>query len=325
MVIRNRRLRNNKSIRDLVRETSLSIDDFIVPLFLVEGVNKKEEINSMPGYFIISLDILEKEILEIWELGLKSVLIFVKISNNLKDNKGTEAVNPEGLMCRAIKKIKKIQPEMLIMTDVALDSYSSFGHDGIVENRKIINDRTVEILADMALLHAKSGANFVAPSDMMDGRIRYIREKLDEYFFYDTGIMSYSIKYASSFYGPFRDALDSTPNFGDKKSYQMDFHNSREAIRETILDIEEGADIIMIKPGMLYLDIVSILRKKILNPIAVYQVSGEYSMIKAASKKKWIDEYDCIFESLVAIKRSGADLIATYFAKDIAKILKFHF
>lgn len=324
MLIRNRRLRVNSSIRSLVQETQLCVRDFIVPIFVIEGKDKKEEIFSMPNYFRISLDLLEQEILSLWELGLSSVLLFVKISDQLKDNSGTEAINHEGLMQRAIKKIKRIQPKMLVITDVALDPYSSFGHDGIVRNGKIINDETVEILTEIALSHAHAGADFLAPSDMMDGRIRAIREKLECNHFYDIGIISYSAKYASSFYEPFRNALGSSPGFGDKKTYQMDFHNSKEAIQETLLDIEEGADIVMVKPGMSYLDIVSILSKKVLCPVGVYQVSGEYAMIKSAAKKKWLNEQNAIFESLSSFKRAGAKLIVTYFAKDIAKILKFN-
>ena len=237
---RNRRLRTNESIRRLVRENVITPNDFLVPLFVVEGKGVKEEIASMPNYFRYSLDLLEDEIKLLWSLGLRSVLLFVKVSDNLKDNKGTEAINPDGLMQRAIKAIKNCCPEMLVMTDVALDPYSSYGHDGIVENGQILNDPTAEVLAEMSLSHAVAGADFVAPSDMMDGRIYYIRETLEREGFIDTGIMSYSAKYASAFYGPFRDALDSAPGFGDKKTYQMDFSNRGEAIKETLMDIEEG-------------------------------------------------------------------------------------
>lgn len=318
-MLRPRILRKNESIRSLVRETSLSVDDFIVPLFVVEGENVKEEISSMPNYYRLSLDNLEKEIEELWSLGLKSVLLFVKVPDNLKDNHGTEALNPNGLMQRAIKTVKKVQPEMVVMTDVALDPYSSFGHDGVVENGEIINDKTVEILAKMSLSHAQAGADFVAPSDMMDGRIKAIRKILEENNFKNVGIMSYSAKYASSFYGPFRDALDSAPGFGDKKTYQMDYANRIEAIKETLLDVEEGADIVMVKPGLPYLDIVREVKNSVRVPVSVYQVSGEYAMIKAAAKKGWLNHDAVMVEQLYAFKRAGADLIASYFAKDYAK------
>ncbi len=318
---RNRRLRTSASIRSLVQENHLSLDDLIVPLFVVEGTKIKEEIPSMPDYYRMSLDFLEDEVNELWKLGLKSVLLFVKVPDLLKDNKGTEALNPKGLMQLAIKTIKKTCPEMLVMTDVALDPYSSFGHDGIVEKGEILNDVTKELLAKMALSHAQAGADFVAPSDMMDGRVEHIRELLEVEGFHHTGILSYSAKYASSFYGPFRDALDSAPGFGDKKTYQMDFHNRKEAITETTLDIEEGADIVMVKPGIAYLDIIRDLAEQIETPIAVYQVSGEYAMMKAAGAKGWIDYDAVVYEQLIAFKRAGASLIATYTAKDIARIL----
>jgi len=318
-MLRPRILRKNESIRSLVRETSLSVDDFIVPLFVVEGENVKEEISSMPNYYRLSLDNLEKEIEELWSLGLKSVLLFVKVPDNLKDNHGTEALNPNGLMHRAIKTVKKVQPEMVVMTDVALDPYSSFGHDGVVENGEIINDETVEILAKMSLSHAEAGADFVAPSDMMDGRIKAIRKILEENNFKNVGIMSYSAKYASSFYGPFRDALDSAPGFGDKKTYQMDYANRVEAIKETLLDVEEGANIVMVKPGLPYLDIVREVKNSVRVPVSVYQVSGEYAMIKAAAEKGWLNHDAVMVEQLYAFKRAGADLIASYFAKDYAK------
>lgn len=318
-MLRPRILRKNESIRSLVRETSLSVDDFIVPLFVVEGENVKEEISSMSNYYRLSLDNLEKETEELWSLGLKSVLLFVKVPDNLKDNHGTEALNPNGLMQRAIKTVKKVQPEMVVMTDVALDPYSSFGHDGVVENGEIINDETVEILAKMSLSHAQAGADFVAPSDMMDGRIKAIRKILEENNFKNVGIMSYSAKYASSFYGPFRDALDSAPGFGDKKTYQMDYANRVEAIKETLLDVEEGADIVMVKPGLPYLDIVREVKNSVRVPVSVYQVSGEYAMIKAAAAKGWLNHDAVMVEQLYAFKRAGADLIASYFAKDYAK------
>ena len=318
---RNRRLRTNDSVRRLVRENVITPDDFLVPLFVVEGKGIKEEISSMPNYFRYSLDLLEDEIKQLWSLGLRSVLLFVKVSEKLKDNKGTEAINPDGLMQRAIKVIKNCCPEMLVMTDVALDPYSSYGHDGIVENGQILNDPTAEVLAEMSLSHAMAGANFVAPSDMMDGRIYYIRETLEREGFIDTGIMSYSAKYASAFYGPFRDALDSAPGFGDKKTYQMDFSNRGEAIKETLMDIEEGADIVMIKPGLAYLDIVRDISNAVDVPVAVYQVSGEYAMIKAAAEKGWLDHDAIVLEQTMSIKRAGANIIASYFAKDIVTLL----
>lgn len=323
---RNRRLRQSEAIRSLVRETIISPNDFIVPLFVVEGKGVREEIASMPNYYRLSLDLLQKEVKELWGLGLKSVLLFVKVPEALKDNKGTEALNPDGLMQRAIQTVKQAVPEMLVMTDVALDPYSSFGHDGIVEDGKIVNDDTVDLLADMSVSHAEAGADFVAPSDMMDGRILGIREALDDDGFIDTGIMSYSAKYASAFYGPFRDALDSAPvdvkNVPkDKKTYQMDPANRDEAIRETEMDIEEGADIVMVKPGLCYLDIVREIRNSVEVPVAVYQVSGEYAMIKAAAEKGWLDHDAVMLEQLTAIKRAGAQLIASYFAKDAVKLI----
>ncbi len=318
---RNRRLRTNESIRSLVRETILSPNDFLVPLFVVEGKNIKEEISSMPNYFRFSLDLLEKEVKELWDLGLRSVLLFVKVADNLKDNAGTEALNAEGLMQRAVKTVKNAVPEMLVMTDIALDPYSSFGHDGVVANGKILNDDTSLILAEMSLSHAKAGADFVAPSDMMDGRIFEIRSLLEDEGFHDTGIMSYSAKYASALYGPFRDALDSAPGFGDKKTYQMDPANREEAVKETLMDVEEGADIVMVKPGLCYLDIVRDIKNVVNVPVAVYQVSGEYAMIKAASEKGWLDHDAVMMEQLIAIKRAGANIIASYFAKDAVKLL----
>lgn len=319
--MRHRRLRVNQSVRDLVRESHLSVNDFIVPLFVTEGSNIKEEISSMPNYFRLSLDNLEKEVKELWDLGLKSVLLFVKVPDNLKDNAGTEALNPDGLMQRAIKAVKKAVPEMVVMTDVALDPYSSFGHDGIVENGEIVNDKTVEVLAKMSLSHAQAGADFVAPSDMMDGRIKAIRAILEANNFPNVGIMSYSAKYASAFYGPFRDALDSAPGFGDKKTYQMDYANRTEAIKETLTDVEEGADIVMVKPGLPYLDIVREVKNAVRIPVSVYQVSGEYAMIKAAAEKGWLDHDAVMVEQLMAFKRAGADLIASYFAKEYALLV----
>ena len=323
---RNRRLRTNESIRSLVRETIITPNDFLVPLFIVEGKGVKEEIVSMPNYYRYSLDLLENEVKELWKMGLKSVLLFVKVPDNLKDNKGTEALNPNGLMQRAVKTVKNVCPDMLVMTDVALDPYSSYGHDGIVQNGLILNDETADVLAEMSISHAKAGADFVAPSDMMDGRIFSIREALEEEGYLNTGIMSYSAKYASAFYGPFRDALDSAPVDmadvpKDKKTYQMDYANRIEAIRETEMDIDEGADIVMVKPGLCYLDIVRDIRDAVDVPLAVYQVSGEYAMIKAASEKGWLDHDAVMMEQVTAIKRAGADIIASYFAKDVVKLI----
>ncbi|MFT4839274.1 MAG: porphobilinogen synthase [Nonlabens sp.] len=318
---RNRRLRTSASVRSLVQQTLISPSDFIVPLFIVEGKGIKEEIASMPDYYRYSLDLLKKEVQLLWSMGLKSVLLFVKVPDELKDNKGTEALNKDGLMQRAIKTVKEVAPEMYVMTDVALDPYSSYGHDGIVEDHKIINDATCEVLAQMSVSHAQAGADMVAPSDMMDGRILYIREALEEEGFIDTGIMSYSAKYASAFYGPFRDALDSAPGFGDKKTYQMDPANRSEAIKETLMDIDEGADIVMVKPGLCYLDIVRDIKNEVDVPVSVYQVSGEYAMLKAAAERGWLNHDDVMMEQVTAIKRAGADLIASYFAKDIVKLI----
>ncbi len=317
---RNRILRQSAAIRSMVTETILTPNDFIVPLFIVEGINEISEISSMPGYYRRSIDLTVKEVKELWSMGLKSVLLFVKSKDELKDNKGTEALNPNGLMQRSIKAIKDAVPEMLIMTDVALDPFSSYGHDGIVENGQIVNDPTVEVLAAMSVSHAQAGADFVAPSDMMDGRIGAIRKALEENNFTNTGIMAYSAKYASCFYGPFRDALDSAPGFGDKKTYQMDYNNRIEAVKEAIMDVEEGADIVMVKPGLAYLDILREVKNAVNVPVSVYNISGEYAMIKAAAKMGWIDEDKAIMETLTSFKRAGADLIATYFAKDFVRI-----
>ena len=318
---RNRILRQSQSVRSLVAETQLTPNDFIVPLFIDEGENVETEIASMPNYHRRSLDLTVKEVKGLWAMGLKSVLLFIKCKEELKDNKGTEALNPGGLMQRSIKAIKDAIPEMLVMTDVALDPFSSYGHDGIVEGKEIVNDATVEVLAKMSVSHAQAGADFVAPSDMMDGRIGAIRKALEENGFTKTGIMSYSAKYASCFYGPFRDALDSAPGFGDKKTYQMDYHNRIEAIKETMMDVEEGADIVMVKPALSYLDIIREVKNAVHVPVSAYNISGEYAMIKAAAKMGWIDEDKAIIETLTSMKRAGADLIATYFAKDAVKLL----
>ena len=323
---RNRRLRTSEAIRSLVRETVITPNDFIVPLFVVEGKGIKEVIASMPDYYRMSLDLLSKEAKDLWAMGLKSVLLFVKVPDNLKDNYGTEALNPNGLMQRAIKTIKEAVPGMYVMTDVALDPYSSYGHDGVVGNGMIVNDDTNAILAEMSLSHARAGADMVAPSDMMDGRIFEIRTLLEDEGFHNTGILSYSAKYASAFYGPFRDALDSAPADiqdvpKDKKTYQMDFANRDEAVKETLMDIEEGADIVMVKPGLCYLDIVRDIRDAVDVPVAVYQVSGEYAMLKAAAAKGWLDHDAVMLEQVIAIKRAGAHMMASYFAKDVVKLI----
>ncbi len=318
---RNRILRVSPSIRSLVAETTLTPNDFIVPLFIDEGEDISTEIASMPGYYRRSLDLTLLEVKELWSLGIKSVLLFIKCKDEWKDNTGLEAWNANGLMQRSIKAIKDAIPEMVVMTDVALDPYSIYGHDGIVKDGEIVNDETVDALVKMSVSHAHAGADFVAPSDMMDGRIGAIREALEESGFTKTGIMSYSAKYASCFYGPFRDALDSAPGFGDKKTYQMNYTNRLEAIKETLMDVEEGADIVMVKPGLPYLDVIREVKNAVNVPVSAYNISGEYSMIKAAAKMGWLDEEKAIIETLTAFKRAGADLIATYFAKDAAKLL----
>jgi porphobilinogen synthase len=316
---RNRILRRSPSIRSLVAETRLTPDDLIVPLFIDEGEGIRTEIPSMPNYFRTSLDNAVKDAEELWSLGLKCVLIFIKCPDDLKDNTGREAWNNDGLMQRSIRAIKMAVPGMVVMTDIALDPYSSYGHDGIVEDGDVVNDPTVEALVKMSISHAEAGADLVAPSDMMDGRIGAIREGLEKKGFINTGIMSYAAKYASCFYGPFREALDSAPGMGDKKSYQMDPANRIEAIKETIMDVEEGADIVMVKPGLPYLDIVREVKDNVTVPVSVYQVSGEYAMIKAAAAKGWLNEEAAIFETLTSCKRAGADLIATYFAREVAR------
>ncbi len=318
---RHRRLRSKESLRNLVKENRIHPHDFIAPVFITEGSNIKEEISSMPGYYRFSLDNSIKEVKDLWSIGVQAILLFVKIPESQKDNTGFEATNENGLMQRAIKEIKNSIPDITIMTDIALDPYSKYGHDGIVKDRQILNDKTNLILSKMALSHAKCGADIVAPSDMMDGRVLSIRNTLEKNGFFNTGIMSYGAKYASSFYGPFRDALGSNPGFGDKKSYQMDFANREEAISEVKTDINEGADIIMIKQGLAYLDLVRDIKNSVKVPLAVYQVSGEYSMLKAGSELGWIDHNDVMMEQLIAIKRAGANIIASYFAKEAIKLI----
>ena len=318
---RNRTLRQSAAIREMTAETIITPADFVVPLFIAEGHGVMEEISSMPDYYRLSLDNLKAEIKELWGLGIKSVLLFVKVPDNLKNDACSEALNKDGLMIRAIKTIKETEPQMFVMTDVALDPFSPYGHDGLVRNGEIINDETVAVLSEMSVLHGSSGADMVAPSDMMDGRIGAIRAALEKSNLTKTGILAYSAKYASCFYGPFRDALDSAPGFGDKKSYQMDPRNRKEAIKETLDDIAEGADIVMVKPAGAYLDIIRDVRNIVSVPVAAYQVSGEYAMIKAAAKNGWLNEDAAVRESLTAIKRAGADMIATYFAKQFCKTL----
>jgi porphobilinogen synthase len=319
---RNRILRANPSIRILIAETQLKPADFIAPLFIDEGENLQTEIASMSNYYRRSLDLTVKEVKELWSMGIKSVLLFIKCKDELKDNTGKEAWNKNGLMQRSIKAIKDAVPEMYIMTDVALDPYSSYGHDGIVKDGEIVNDPTVEALVKMSVSHAEAGVDMVAPSDMMDGRIGAIREGLEQNGFTKVGIMAYSAKYASCFYGPFRDALDSAPGFGDKKTYQMDYANRLEAIKEVMMDVEEGADIVMVKPALSYLDIIREVKNSVEVPVSCYNISGEYAMIKAAAKMGWINEEKAIIETLTSMKRAGADLIATYFAKDAVKLLE---
>lgn len=320
---RNRINRSSAAIRSMLAETVLTPNDFILPVFVTEGEGIEEEISSMPGYYRRSLDKTVREVKEIWSMGIRSVLLFIKCADELKDNTGKESWNPDGLMQRAIKAIKDAVPEIVLMTDVALDPYSIYGHDGIVDPDKgiIVNDATVEALTRMSLSHAAAGADFIAPSDMMDGRIGAFRSALEADGFSNVGIMSYTAKYASCFYGPFRDALDSAPGFGDKKTYQMNYANRLEALNELYNDEAEGADIVMVKPAMAYLDIIREIKNATTLPVSAYHVSGEYAMIKAAAERGWLDEDKAIIESLTSIKRAGADLIATYFAKDAVKLL----
>ncbi|WP_395061874.1 porphobilinogen synthase [Flavobacterium sp.] len=323
---RNRRLRTNESIRSIVRETSLSTSDFMFPMFIAEGSNFIAEIPSMPGIYRRSLDLTIKEVKELWSIGIKAINIYVKVSDSLKDNTGKEAWNKDGLMQKSIRAIKDAVPGMIIMPDVALDPYSIYGHDGIIHKGQIVNDATNDALTLMSLSHADAGADFVAPSDMMDGRVLAIRRALEQNGHHNVGIMSYSAKYASSFYGPFRDALDSAPVDlqdvpKDKKTYQMDYANRIEAIKEALDDVEEGADIVMVKPGIAYLDIVREVKNAVNVPVAVFQVSGEYAMVKAASERGWLDHDKIMMEQLMCIKRAGANLISTYFAKEAAILM----
>ena len=319
MIRRGRILRKNNNIRDMISENQLSMKDMIQPLFIIDGKNKREKIDSMEGIERKTIDLQLKDIENLVSLGLRSVIIFPSIDERKKTKKANEALNPKGLIPKAIKEIKKNFPELVLITDIALDPYNSDGHDGILKDGKILNDKTVEILVKQAVLHAKCGADFVAPSDMMDGRVYEIRKKLDDEKFNYVGIISYSAKYASSLYGPFRDALNSTPKTGDKKSYQINPANCNEAIKEVLDDEIEGADMVMIKPAIFYLDIITKVKSETYLPVVAYQVSGEYSMIKNASKNKILDLDSAIIESLLSIKRSGADLIISYFTEYIAQ------
>ncbi|TCI91074.1 porphobilinogen synthase [Tenacibaculum sp. M341] len=318
---RPRRNRRSAAIRAMIEETTLSVNDFIYPLFLIEGSQKKEEIVSMPGIFRYSLDLLLEEIQECVDLGIKGYCVFPSLGDDKKDKYATEGHNKDSLYNQALATIKSQFPEIALMTDIAMDPYSSDGHDGIVENGEILNDETLEVLGKMALAQAEAGADILGPSDMMDGRVGYIRNVLDEAGYTQVSIMSYTAKYASAFYGPFRDALDSAPKFGDKKTYQMNPANTSEALIEADLDIQEGADMIMVKPALAYLDIIKLLKDNYDVPITAYNVSGEYAMLKAASEKGWLDGEKVMMESLLSIKRAGADIILTYFAKEAAKLL----
>lgn len=319
---RPRRLRRTDGLRRMVQESHLTVNDLIYPVFVMEGSNLKEEIASMPGCDRYSLDLLLTEVAAAAELGIPAIALFPLIPCNQKDNAGTESYNPQGLVPRAIRAIKQAVPSMVVITDVALDPYSTEGHDGILQDGQILNDETVAVLVKQALCQAEAGANLVAPSDMMDGRVGAIRAALDAEGWINVGILAYSAKYASAYYGPFRDALGSAPKFGDKKSYQMDPANGKEALKEVTLDIAEGADIVMIKPALAYMDIIYQIRQQTNLPIAAYNVSGEYAMIKAAAQQGWINEKKIVLETLTGLKRAGADLILTYFAKDVAHWLK---
>ncbi|HMO51969.1 MAG TPA: porphobilinogen synthase [Kiritimatiellia bacterium] len=321
LIQRPRRNRRSAAIRRLVCETTLSPGSLILPIFVAEGRNRRSAIASMPDVFRLTRDLAVKEARQAYKLGISAVALFPVIPPARKNEVATESLNPKGLLSTTIKAIKNAVPELAVITDVAMDPYSSDGHDGFVERGKVVNDRSVEILCGMALAQAEAGADVVAPSDMMDGRVGAIRRVLDGSGFSETGILAYSAKYCSAFYGPFRDALDSAPRHGDKKTYQMDPANRREAIREVLLDVEEGADIVMVKPALPYLDVVAEVRAAVTVPVAAYQVSGEYAMIKAAARNRWLDERAAVLESLTAIRRAGADMILTYAAKQAAEWL----
>ncbi|MBP9681814.1 MAG: porphobilinogen synthase [Bacteriovorax sp.] len=322
-ISRPRRNRKNQAMRNLIRETHLTSHDLIAPLFVIEGVGVNQPILSMPGISRLSIDLLVKECRELHALGVHCVSLFPAIDDKFKDPRASEAYNPDGLYQRAIKEIKNALPDLLVMTDVALDPYSSDGHDGLVDPKsgEILNDATLEVLAKMSLVQAKAGSDILGPSDMMDGRVGFIRDALDEENLTNTAIMSYAAKYASAFYGPFRDALNSAPKKGDKKTYQMDYANVREALREAYLDESEGADILMIKPGLPYLDVIKTIRDNTTLPLAAYNVSGEYAMVKAAAERGWIDGEKVMIEMLWSFKRAGSDMILTYFAKEAARLL----
>jgi porphobilinogen synthase len=322
LIYRPRRLRRTEALRQLVQETRLRVQDLIYPLFVMEGENQRQEVESMPGCYRYTLDLLLKEVEEAANLGIPAVALFPVVPEEKKDPTGRESFNPEGLIQRAVRRLKQEIPEILVITDVALDPYSSEGHDGIVRDGVILNDETVEVLVKQALSQAEAGTDIVAPSDMMDGRVGAIREALDEQGYTDVAILAYSAKYASAFYGPFRDALGSAPKWGDKKTYQMDPANAREALREVELDEAEGADMVMVKPALAYLDIIYRVKEATNLPVAAYNVSGEYAMIKAAEQKGWIDGKKVMMESLLAMKRAGADMILTYFAKEAALLLR---
>jgi porphobilinogen synthase len=314
-----RRLRQNEPLRRLVRETRLSTADLIYPMFVATGRDRREEIASMPGQCRWSADLLVKEAAEVKLLGIPAVILFGVPEQ--KDDRGSSAYNPDGVVQQAVRVLKDQVPELLVITDVCIDEYTSHGHCGLVQDGRILNDETLECLRAMARTHAQAGADMLAPSDMMDGRVAAIRDELDRHGFVDLPIMSYAAKFASCFYAPFREAADSTPKFGDRGSYQMDVANGREALREIDLDVEEGADIVMVKPALPFLDVIAAARARVALPVAAYQVSGEYSMIKAAASAGWLDETRAMMESLLSIKRAGADLILTYFAKDAARLL----
>jgi porphobilinogen synthase len=312
-------MRQNETMRSMIRETHLTSDQLVYPLFVLPGKGQREEVSSMPGVFRLSIDQLQQEAKECLELGIRSVILFGLPEK--KDAVGSGAYARNGIIQQAIKELKNKAPDLNVITDVCLCEYTDHGHCGCLQNNEVDNDATLELLAKTALSHAEAGADIVAPSDMMDGRVSEIRSVLDENSYHMTPIMSYAVKYASAFYGPFRDAADCSPQFGDRRSYQMDPANSREALREATLDVEEGADILMVKPAVAYLDIIRQLRDEFDLPVAAYHVSGEYAMIKAAAEKGWIDEERVMAETLLSIRRAGADIIITYFAKDMAKLL----
>jgi porphobilinogen synthase len=319
---RPRRLRRTPAIRRLVRETVLTVDDLIYPMFVMEGENTREEVSSMPDSYRYTLDLLLKEIEEVYALGINAIALFPAVPPEKKDVTGSESFNPDGLIQRTVRAIKQSTPDIIVITDVALDPFTTHGHDGILDqNGIIVNDPTVEVLVKMSLSQAAAGTDMVAPSDMMDGRIGAIRVALDEAGYEHVSILAYSAKYASAYYGPFRDALGSAPKSGDKKTYQMDPANSRESIKEVYLDISEGADIVMVKPALAYLDIIAKVKEATDLPVAAYNVSGEYAMIKAAAQRGWIDEKQVMLETLLSMKRAGADIILTYFAKEVAQII----